>query len=54
MALQIIEINTLKRPYPKRENRIIEPVHNNNENINLFDDNIFNSLRVNNFEEQEK
>ena len=43
--------STPRKTYPKRENRIIEPVKQkgvNSEDINLFEDNIFNSLRVNN------
>ena len=51
---QSIETSPLKRSFPKRQNRIIEPLQNNEEEINLFDDNIFNSLRVNSFEEQEQ
>lgn len=51
---QNIETSPLKRSFPKRQNRIIEPLQKNEEEINLFDDNIFNSLRVNSFEEQEQ
>ena len=39
-----------RRTYPKRENRILEPVEHLGTEDNLFEDNIFNSLRVNNEE----
>ena len=42
--------NSPKKVYPKRENRIIEPIKSEElvpKDINLFEDNIFNSLRVN-------
>ena len=40
-----------RRTYPKRENRILEPVEQLGPDDNLFEDNIFNSLRVNNEEQ---